>query len=272
MAQKHGVQYIYLEMKAGSFMPSGRGPIFLFALFSLILSAIMILVIFLYGKNEKYKDLHERQMQLVQLGEASRTIAHEIKNPLSSIKIQTALLRYSINKEGLREINIIDEEVDRIKNISDKVRDFLGDPAGNPQMIDLDEFIKGLIGRYGGNIIYENLSPDNISICIDPERMRSILENILNNAVESTEEIKQVKILMKSEKNDVVISVIDEGKGINKNDLKSIFDPFFTTKIHGLGLGLSLVKKYIEAAGGKIEIVSGDAGTAVDLHFKTGGL
>ena len=262
------MQFIYLEMKTvpyafGTIKP-GIISIFIF----LLTGAVIVFVIFLYQKNEKYRELHEKQVQLVQLGEASRTIAHEIKNPLTSIKIQTSLLKGRLSENERDEINIINEESDRIKDISDKIRDFLGDPAGNPDYINPDEFIKNLISRIEYNIIYENLLEKEISVKIDYERFRSILTNIINNAMESSDEPKPIQITLNKEKGMAVISVKDEGKGIDKKHMKILYDPFFTTKIHGLGLGLSLVKKYMEAAGGKISVDSTiNQGTRFELFL-----
>ena len=242
-----------------------------FPIFSLISIFMMSIFIFIYRKMENYKNKYEEQSHLARLGEASRTIAHEIKNPLSSIKINLSYLKKKMQGEYSDEIKAIDDDVERIRHTTDKVRDFLNDPIGNPELIEIDSFIRNLLMKFGFKITYANKLVKKCYIKIDPEKLRSIIENLINNAVESSAKNNKnsIEILLNKEKNMCAISVMDRGKGLEKDYENKIFDPFYTTKPNGFGLGLSLAKRFIEASDGKIIISPReDEGVKADIYFK----
>jgi two-component system sensor histidine kinase HydH len=100
---------------------------------------------------------------------------------------------------------------------------------------------------------------------IDSDRARSIFENLLKNAVESSnDQDPQVEVhITTDKKNFVHIFVMDRGDGIRLGDAKKIFDPFFTTKIHGSGIGLSISRQFVKARGGNIRLYAREGGGTV---------
>ena len=125
------------------------------------------------------------QQQLAQLGEASRTLSHEIKNPLSAIRIQTGILRKTLPEANRDDLRIIEEEVSRLNLLTDRIGDFLRDPLGQPEQINLDAFVREMILRYDRRISYTNEADPELQIRFDRQRLRSVLENLLSNALES---------------------------------------------------------------------------------------
>jgi two-component system, NtrC family, sensor histidine kinase HydH len=226
----------------------------------------------LYNKNQDYKRKLNEQTHLAQLGQASRTLAHEIKNPLQAIKIQIELLKNSMPVKYKSELDIIAEETERIKIITDKIREFLQNPAGIPENVDISTFIKNLIVKYNQKIIFTDLTNGEENIFIDPGKLRSILENVITNAIESYEDkdVKAIEVELKKE-NKLTITITDNGKGLAPDYKDKIFTPYYSTKANGSGIGLSIASRFTEAAKGKIAIMPRPTGgTMVILTFKTG--
>jgi two-component system, NtrC family, sensor histidine kinase HydH len=270
MEKEKFLRLIYIELDLSAHIQNNIPPFLRLGAISITILVIMISFIVLYKKGEKYKTQLEKQNKLAQLGEASRTIAHEIKNPLSAIRIQTGYLKKIFPDKYKDEINVIEEEVDRIKNITDKVRIFLKEPVGNPEKIELPGFLENIISKYDCEIIFNNfLRNEKVYISIDPENLRSIFENVINNAIESYETKGVVEVSLMKDKNYTKINILDRGQGLGNNSQDKIFDPFYTTKIHGSGIGLALTKRFVEAVSGKITVLPREGGgTKVEIIFK----
>ena len=224
---------------------------------------LFILVLVIYLKNRSYRQTLEKQESLVSLGQAARTLAHEIKNPLSAVTIQVALLKKTLAVEHKADLLVIEGEVKRLTHLTNRISDFLRNPLGEPQIVELDEFFAMLIKAFEVPITYTSERP--LSILIDPDRMRSIFENILKNAVESNggEEACVEVDVHAGKKHTVHITVKDRGRGIKKSEIRKIFDPFYTTKITGSGIGLSISQQFIRARGGSITLRGRDGGGTV---------
>lgn len=265
-------KYLYLEVQFRDYFI--RRHIFFLSMifFPLLIIIIFIIFIKLLIKLEIYKNKMEKQEELAKLGEISRTLTHEIKNPLSSIKIQTALIRKTFPKKVEKEISIIENEVNRLVVLTEKINEFLKDPLGKPEKIDIITCLNEIIKTFDFKINLNNINLlDTDFINFDKQRLRIVLENIIKNAIESYENYetdKENKVIIKTEKNkkNIIVSIIDNGKGIKKELLNNIFDPYYTTKIKGSGIGLAISKRFVEKAGGIIEINSNEnIGTEVRI-------
>lgn len=227
-----------------------------------VLIALFLLVLNIYQSNRRYRDTIAKQESLVNLGQAARTLTHEIKNPLSAITIQLALLRKTLPKENLEDLHLMVQEVDRLTQLTNKVSDFLRNPLGMPEVVDLNELFSTLIKRFDKPIRFR--TEISAQILIDKDRARSVFENLLKNAVESCEGDPEVEVVIKDGKRGLIhIFVMDRGDGIDSKDEKKIFDPFFTTKIHGSGIGLSISRQFVRARGGNVRLYSRDGGGTV---------
>lgn len=234
-------------------------------------SAIALIFAFLYivlrisSQNRKYKQQLIRQESLVSLGQAARTLTHEIKNPLSAITLQLALLKRSLGKENLEDLKVIENETQRLIQLTNKVSDFLRNPLGQPEHVDLAESIQRLFPLFGNDIRWVGSSVDKAMIYFDKERLRSVFENILKNAIEACEGGKvDVEVeITRSKRGRFHVFVRDRGCGIKAEDEKKIFDPFFTTKIHGSGIGLSITRQFLAAGGGELYFKKRDGGGTI---------
>lgn len=263
---------LFLKIDAYNYQKNRFLYFLILTLFPIILLFLIIVLLFLYRKNESYKIKIEEHQTLAKLGEASRTLAHEIKNPLGAISIQLGYLKKIVPKNIICEFRAFEYELERIKNITDRIGDFLRDPIGFPQEINLFNTISEIIKNKKNKVIVQNNSKFEL-IYFDKSRFESIIENLLNNAIESQDEfenVEPIKIIIDNIKDFVIISVVDKGIGLKDANM-DIFQPYYTTKAKGSGIGLSIVKRFVEANGGKIEIYNNDdQGVTAKLFIKKG--
>ena len=214
---------IYLSIDASSY----SSELVRIRISSLTLTVVTLLiytlVLLVYRQNKKYKAMLVRQESLVRLGQAARTLTHEIKNPLSAITIQIALLKRTLGKENLDDLYTIEHETKRLIELTDKVSDFLRNPRGNPKRIDVVEEITKLFPLFKDKINLDSSSLDCAYVSFDPDRFRSVFENLIKNAFEATREGEEadVSILIKrAKKGKIEILVMDRGVGISDKDKK----------------------------------------------------
>jgi two-component system, NtrC family, sensor histidine kinase HydH len=249
---------IYLEVRQPQYWSWVRLRAVLFPVTEAVLGALVFFVRFLVIRNSDYRRRIEQQKNLVTLGTAASTLAHEIKNPLLSIRLQTSILARTVPGEAKRELGIIDSEVERLSQLSNRVNDFLRDPAGIPARTDMRAIAAEVTRRMRGqDLAGEEPGP---WVSIDPERLRSILENLLRNALESGGREDQVALEVTRADGAVVVDVLDRGTGLPRGEKERIFDPFFTTKSRGTGIGLAICRRFVGAANGTISIEDREGG------------
>jgi two-component system, NtrC family, sensor histidine kinase HydH len=223
--------------------------------------------------NLRYRRKAEERETLARLGESARTLAHEIRNPLGAIRIQTGLLRKKMQGGAARELDVIDEETERLNVLARRVGDFLKSPAGTRQLVDLGEFLPDLGRRFPWPVQVDAALP-HWQVAFDRDLLRSVIENLVRNAWESYGEGTDgrfVEIALSREASRIVISVRDCGRGIPRELLRKVFDPFYTDKIHGSGIGLPLARRFVEAAGGTLTLAArGGGGTEARVELPEG--
>ena len=217
------------------------------------------------------KDLNEevaRHKRLAALGKLSAGIAHEIRNPLSSIRGLAQFVYNSFSKtdERKEDLNTIIQEVDRLNKLVVQVLDFAKLKKPNLIPFSLNDLIRKIAELFKLEIKDKQikfsleLSPDISQIQADEDQVRQILMNVIINAIQAIPKkgeikIKTEKCLLRGEPA-IKLIIEDSGIGIPEKDFNQIFDPFFSTKDKGSGLGLSIVYKLIEAHQGEIKVES----------------
>lgn len=217
------------------------------------------------------KDLNEevaRHKRLVALGKLSAGIAHEIRNPLSSIRGLAQFIFNSFSKtdERKEDLNTIIQEVDRLNKLVVQVLDFAKLKKPNLTRFSLNDLTRKITELFkieikGKQIKFNlELSPDISQIQADEDQVRQILMNVIINAIQAIPKKGEIKIKTEKAplKGEPAIKLIieDSGIGITEKDFNQIFDPFFSTKEKGSGLGLSIVYKLVEAHQGEIKVES----------------
>lgn len=267
--------YVFIEVYARKYYNYLRRLFTVISfLIPLVFLGILVAFAWVYRKSVLYKKRMEEREKLASLGEVSRTLSHEIKNPLGAIRIQSAYLKKIIASEHKQELSVIDHEVERLTLLTNRIGDFLRDPLGSPSEIEIISFLKDLASKYSDPVDIKESFEEKMFIFFDYHRLRSICENIIQNGLESypdEETGKSVTVRIKRDRNHCIIRVTDRGRGLPEQFEKRIYDPYFTTKTKGSGIGLAITKRFIEAAGGSINFErEKEGGTTVQIVFKIG--
>ncbi|MFC2149289.1 PAS domain-containing sensor histidine kinase, partial [Candidatus Auribacterota bacterium] len=219
--------------------------------------------------------------RLAALGELAAGIAHEIRNPLTSIKILINSL-FSELPEKLKQaqdVNVINEEIERLNRIITQFLEFAKPQELIPEMVHIKNIITDTV-----TLVAPKIKQQNIALSIkcpqglphmhgDPSLLKQAFINLILNALQAMPEGGNLDISASrngSAKSLDMIRIMlkDTGTGIVKENIKKLFTPFFTTKKEGLGLGLSVTQKIINEHGGKIEIESTvNKGTGVSVFI-----
>lgn len=225
-------------------------------LIALALAGAFALLLRLARNLDQFRLREAKNRELVALGEAARTLSHEIKNPLGVLKIQTALLQKQLNgTELLQNVRIMEEEIDRLGILTDRLRQFLSGSEGNLEPINLKTFLPDFCMRYDGRVKLTRMPESEVPVYIDRTHLNQVLENLVQNALESMADraFEPVELeLVLSHGNTIHLSVADRGAGVPDSLSERIYDLFFTTKTSGSGLGLAISKRYIQLAGGRL--------------------
>jgi signal transduction histidine kinase len=203
-----------------------------------------------------------RAERLAALGQLTAGLAHELRNPLASIKGSADLLARTAGARDLmsRELGeIISSEVDRTNLLVTRFLDFARPLEPRREMADITEIIDSAAKR-AGVAITRDYSRDVPRVAIDPALMEQVFINLLSNAAQASDPDKPVTVVTHLERGTneqcVEISVIDRGSGIPPDKIETIFNPFVTTKQDGVGLGLAIVSKIVDGHGGKMTVDS----------------
>lgn len=199
-----------------------------------------------------------RAERLAAMGQLTAGLAHELRNPLASIKGSADLLaRSSAERDPIaRELGeIISSEVDRTNLLVTRFLDFARPLEPRREMADIAEIIDRAAGRAGVQII-RDFSEKVPKIGIDPALMEQVFINLLSNAAQASAAEEPVTVTTRLAEDAVEISVSDRGHGIPPDKIETIFNPFFTTKQTGVGLGLAIVAKIVDGHGGKMTVDS----------------
>ncbi len=212
----------------------------------------------------------------------ARKIAHEVKNPLTPIKLSAERIekKFIDNNYSIDEISIltktISRQVDDIGKLVDEFSSFARMPEAE---IKLDNLSKCLEESY---LLYFNSRKDikinfkksnnDIFFQFDKLQISRCFNNLIKNAIEAVEKIPNpsVEVIINNNDQNIIVEIKDNGVGVDDKMISKIFEPYFTTKAKGTGLGLSIVKRIIEDHGGKIKIEKNKnmAGTTSVIQFE----
>jgi two-component system sensor histidine kinase HydH len=245
---------IYFEIRQPQYWRQTRIQAVLFPVVEIAMAALVSFISFTVMKNREYRRRIAEQKNLVILGTAASTLAHEIKNPLLAIRLQTSIISKALPGKAQRELEIIDSEVERLSALSHRVNDFLRDPLGQPSLIDAAKAVSEVGQRLCGRPLVHGRPKPGVLVKMDAERLRSTLENLLRNALESGGKQEEVGIEIAKGDGGIRIDILDRGGGIPREEKARVFDPFFTTKSRGTGIGLAICRRFVQAAGGAVSL------------------
>jgi signal transduction histidine kinase len=217
----------------------------------------------------------EQQRRLAALGTLVSALAHDIRTPLTAIRMNAQLLQRRAGQLGadVESLAIVITEVDRLGELVGNMLDFSRPIALAPGVVDvrelLDESLRQVTVSGAGTEVGVVVEVDGTLPAVPGDRVRlqRALTNVLQNALQSGSR-GPVRVRAFTREGGVEIEVKDEGRGIDPADLPRVLEPFFTTRKDGTGLGLAIVEKIVRAHGGTVQVKSVlELGTQVQLRF-----
>lgn len=209
-------------------------------------------------------DLREKE-KIAALGELSLGVAHEIKNPLTSVKGFTQMLQRPALKEEKRVeyLQIMDEELNRVNRLLNDLLLYGGQAPLKRQGEDLMAIIDSLLAGHrtvNPDISFEKkiVRDGNFVVSVDKYKIIQVFENVIKNAVDALEQVEGacLTVGLSAEEEQVGIVFKDNGKGISAENSRKVIKPFFTTKDSGTGFGLPICYRIVNKHGGSIRVNS----------------
>jgi PAS domain S-box-containing protein len=217
------------------------------------------------------KDLERRALEaerLAAVGRLSSQVAHEVRNPLSSISLNVELLKEELDavrgeenaakvREARELLQAIEREVDRLSELAGEYLKFSRLPRHKKQPTNLNQLVLVLCDflREEGrrrNIALVFKPGEDLAMPVDPKQMEQVLLNLISNAFDAMPQGGTVEVAVSRDGGHTMLFVRDEGVGMDEDTRRRIFEPFFTTKDRGSGLGLSVVKQVVAEHGGAV--------------------
>jgi len=230
-------------------------------------------------RDEKLREQHRallKSERLATVGRMTSAITHELRNPLSSINLNTDMLRENLVERGIDPddpdimppLRTIINEVDRLRDITEEYLVYARLPSSELEPENLVEIVRDLVDFHRGDWEQQSIEvdldvPDTpVDVRVDSSQLRQALLNLFKNAVEASPEQGQVRVEVTTGDGTAAVSVEDEGSGVDPEIRDELFDPFATTKPDGTGLGLAMTQQIIEEHRGEIHVESPDGGGA----------
>ncbi len=227
----------------------------------------------LESSQEELSEALEKEKQLSEIkGRFVSMASHEFRTPLSTVLSSASLLaRYTTTDEQDKRTRHVEKIKNSVKHLNDILEDFLslgklneGKVEGQYSEFDLKAFLedvidemKGLLKK-GQTFVIKHEGTENTYS--DKKLLKNIVINLITNAIKFSDEGKEVEVKSKITKDNMEIAVADKGMGISEQDLEHLYSSFYRGKnavnVQGTGLGLHIVKRYVELLGGTIEVDS----------------
>ena len=241
-------------------------------------------------ENEQLKKHVERTERLKAVTALAAGMAHEIKNPLASIKTFAEYLPQKYNDPVFREkfAKIMSMEVDKMNTLVQRLLEFARPTPPQLQPVYASQLLQETLEFLQGTLVKQHITietefAETDSVLVDPGQMKQVFLNVLLNSIEAMDpptrqgggmnQPGRLSVATQQHNGYVEVKIADTGPGIPKKDLQRVFDPFYTTKANGTGLGLSVVHSIVREHGGRVVIHSEPGeGTTVAIHLpRTGG-
>ena len=231
------------------------------ALAAAALLGVAVVLIRREARRQADAAARERERRLASLGEMSAVLAHEIKNPLASLKGNAQLLARMLpggDKPRAKADRVVDEAM-RLEQLTNDLLQFVRTGTIQRTEVDPAALVRDAAASVAGEVTVDAAeAPPAWSL--DAGRIRQAVINLLDNAVAAG---PPVTVALRRERGRLIIEVADRGPGVAEDDRDKIFEPFFTGKTQGTGLGLAIVRRVVELHGGAIAVHPNPGGGAL---------
>lgn len=214
--------------------------------------------------------------KLALLGKMASIVAHDLRTPVSSLGMSLFSLKNKLDPSGTKypELSLLEDSIVRLKESMENLLDFSRTMRMRFRECDINAVIKRVVEALalthsrGGVQIEYKLRENMPKVNLDEAHIERAVTNLVINAIEASQ-VKggKVKVATDCNRDEILISVTDNGPGIPQEALERIFEPFYTTKDKGTGLGLVVVKKVAEAHGGSVDVESSSQGTRFTIRI-----
>lgn len=222
---------------------------------------------------KKAEEAIRRADKLSTVGELAAGVAHEIRNPLTSLKGFLKLLR-SHDPTTTRYVSVMEGEMERLDFVSGQLLVLAKPQTENRKLTDLVAIVRDVVEVIRTQAILSNvelmtsLGEESLHVLANENQIKQVLINVIKNGIEATPQTGAIFIGVKRRADEVVVSVRDTGTGIPRDILDRLGEPFYTTKANGTGLGLMISHRIIENHGGRIQYESHEnVGTTVWIRL-----
>jgi len=263
-----GAPPIYIEFspnEAQALLSSSRRSLAAASGVALLLLVMAGLLARWFVRQDRNRSQQETDRRLKSLGEMSAVLAHEIRNPLASLKGNAQILDAMIEKEGAPESKTkakaerVVSEATRLEALINDLLNFARSGELHPSETNPGELLTRCAGEIEGQIDIDVGGAPKTWL-LDGARMQQVLSNLLHNAVDASE---RVEASARVESGCLVFTVRDHGAGLDESDRERLFEPFVTKKVQGTGLGLAVAKRLVDLHGGTISARNADGGGAL---------
>ncbi|MEN2766344.1 ATP-binding protein [Ornithinibacillus xuwenensis] len=223
--------------------------------------------------KKETEEMMIRSEKMSVAGQLAAGIAHEIRNPLTSIKGFLQLLQAGVNRKDVYYKIMIDE-IEKMETITSEllfISKPLTDKKQEESLLEMLEDVMELLKPQAKlkNILLEVDGEDRLIYC-DRSQLKQVFINIIKNAIEAMEEAGKITVLIQNVDTYVQIDISDEGPGIDEEVIHKLGEPFFTTKQQGTGLGLMITKQLLERHNAKLDILQNEIkGSTFRIVFPT---
>ncbi len=209
-------------------------------------------------RSERIAAQLERDRRLAALGEMSAVLGHELRNPLASLKGHAQLLveKLPADHPALSGAERVVSEAIRLESLTGQVLDFVRTGGLRIEPVAVGELLREVASGLDGDRVRVEVADDLDAWPMDRERMRQVLVNLTDNALQASAEEDPVEIEATRDGDWLVVQVLDLGPGVAEDDLERIFEPFHSGKVRGTGLGLVVARRIVESHGGRIHAAS----------------
>lgn len=236
--------------------------------------------------NKKLQELEDAAVQLAQSEresawrEMAKQVAHEIKNPLTPMKLSIQQLQRVFDPNDPNSKSKIDrvalsiiEQIDALSSIANAFANFAKMPQPKEELIGMRAFMESLVAVFEANEsckVQLLAAAEEVFLRGDREMLLRVFNNLITNGIQAIPSNREgkIKLLLITDEERICVEVRDNGVGIPEAQLATVFEPYFTTKSTGTGLGLAMVRQIVEGHGGTIRVKeTGNSGTTMELSF-----
>ncbi len=207
------------------------------------------------AREERRRERSERERQLTALGEMSAVLAHEIGNPLASLKGHAQLLGEQLGSDEKlqKKVQRIVGEALRLEELTNTLLDLVRSSSISPRDVDPAKLAREVAQAVDAARFEVDSRHAPSTWSLDPMRIEQVLKNLLHNALQASPPDATVELSLASDRGRLVLTVRDHGTGLVPGSERQVFEPFHSSRAKGTGLGLAVARRIVELHGGQIQ-------------------